>query len=76
MATANHSINATIQYILEVSKGTTESVGQQYTIVSVDLAVVKKAYATVWQNQTQFSNFIVRIGVFHTTCSVYAALGK
>ena len=45
--------NATVQHVLEVSKQATQSVGQEYTIVTFDLGVAQKA-------------FIIRIGVFHT----------
>ena len=47
----------------------------QYCIVTFDLAVAKKAYSLVWQ-QPEFKDIIVRMGVFHTICSIFDALGK
>ena len=68
--------NATVQHILEVSKKATENVGQDFTIVTFDLGVAKKAFNIVWQNHIRFGNVIIRIGVFHTICSLFGALGK
>ena len=77
MAPINFSINenATVQHIIEQSQAASLQVGQQYCIVTFDLAVAKKAYFLVWQ-QPDFENVIVRMGVFHTICSIFGALGK
>ena len=77
MPPINFSINenATVQYIIEQSQAASLQVGQQYCIVTFDLAVAKKAYSLVWQ-QPDFKNVIVRMGVFHTICSIFGALGK
>ena len=77
MAAINFSINenATVQHIIEHSQVASLQVGQQYCIVTFDLAVAKKAYSLVWQ-QPDFKNVIVRMGVFHTICSIFGALGK
>ena len=77
MAPINFSINenATVQHIIEQSQAASLQVGQQYCIVTFDLAVAKKAYSLVWQ-QPDFKNVIVRLGVFHTICSIFGALGK
>ena len=68
--------NSTVQHILKVSQEASRAVRQQYTIVTFDLAVAKKAYAILWQNPTMFKDIIVRMGVFHTTCAYFNALGK
>lgn len=39
---------ATVQHILRLSQSTSREIGQIYTIVTFDLAVVMKAYAIVW----------------------------
>ncbi|MES9950704.1 MAG: hypothetical protein ABW118_17235 [Candidatus Thiodiazotropha sp.] len=77
MPPINFSINenATVQHIIEQSQAASLEVGQQYCIVTFDLAVAKKAYSLVWQ-QPDFKNVIVRMGVFHTICSIFGALGK
>ena len=36
--------NATVQYILRLSQQASKEVGQQFTIITSDLAVAKKAY--------------------------------
>ena len=78
MAPLNESINenSTVQYILEQSIKASTEVDQEYAIVTFDLAVAKKAYALVWQYTEQFSKVIVRMGVFHTICSLFGTVGK
>ena len=77
MAPINFSINenATVQHIIEQSQAASLQVGQQYCKVTFDLVVAKKAYSLVWQ-QPDFKNVIVRMGVFHTICSIFGELGK
>ena len=65
-----------MQYILEQSLAASKEVGQEYAIVTFDLAVAKKAYALVWLYPEKFSKVIVRMGVFHTICSLFGTLGK
>ena len=74
----NESINenSTVQYILEQSLAASQEVGQEYAIVTFDLAVAKKAYALVWQYPEKFSKVIVRMGVFHTICLLFRTLMK
>ena len=67
---------ATVQHVLKLSQEASGEVGQPYTIVPFDLAVAKKAYALVWQNQQDFQNVIVRMGGFHLMCVYMGALGK
>ena len=61
---------------MEQSLAASQEVGQEYAIVTFDLAVAKKAYALVWQYPEKFSKVIVRMGVFHTICSLFGTLGK
>ena len=68
--------NSTVQYILKQSLAASHEVGQEYAIVTFDLAVAKKAYALVWQYYEKFSKVILRMGVFHTICSLFGTLGK
>ena len=78
MAPLNKSINdnSTVQYILEQSLKASGEIDQKYAIVTFDLAVAKKAYALVWQYSDLFSKIVVRMGVFHTICSLFGTVGK
>ena len=67
--------NSTVQHILEISMAATKEVNQEYTLVTSDLAVAKKAYMLVWQTE-KFKKIIVRHGVFHLVCSYMGAVGK
>lgn len=68
--------NATVQHIIRVSQAASREINQEYTIVTFDLAVAKKAYAIVWQDSCSFRDVIIRLGVFHTTCAYLGVLGK
>ena len=68
--------NATVQHILRLSQQASREVHQQYTVVTFDLAVAKKAYSLVWQSPEEFSDVIARMGSFHLTCAVMGALGR
>ena len=45
-------------------------------MVTLDLAVAKKAYSLVWQSPEEFNDVIVRTGSFNLTCAFMGALGK
>ena len=62
--------NATVQLILEVSQKATQNIGQEFTIVTFDLGVAKKAFNILWQHHIKFGNVIIKIGLFHTICSL------
>ena len=68
--------NVTVQHIVKLSQQASREVHQQYTVVTFDLAVAKKAYSLVWQSPEEFSDVIVRMGSFHLTCAFIGALGK
>ena len=68
--------NATVQHVLEVSQKATQNIGQEFTIVTFDLGVAKKVFNILWQNHIKFGNVIIKIGVFHTICSLFGAMGK
>ena len=55
-----------------------KEVGQQYSIniVTFDIAVAMKAYELLWEKSQDFSDVIVRIGVFHFLCAYMHAVGK
>ena len=56
----------TVQHILEESQKATQSVGQEFIIVTFDLGVTREAFNIVWQNERKSENVSIRIGVFHT----------
>ena len=78
MAPVNSPIteNATIQHIIKLSQAASREMQHQYTVLTFDLGVAKKAYEILWQNSNIFSDVLVRMGVFHITCSYLGALGK
>ncbi|KAK3742892.1 hypothetical protein RRG08_061489 [Elysia crispata] len=78
MAPINASINenSTIQAVIQISQEATREVEQEYTFVTFDLAVAKKAYALIWHDAERYKNVVIHLGVFHTVLSYLGALGK
>ena len=61
--------------MLEQSVKASSEAGQEYAVVTFDLAVAKKAYALIWQFSEQFSGIIVRMDVFHMICPLFGIVG-
>ena len=72
------SINkpSTVQKVLEISEAATREVGQEYTFVTFDHPVAKKAYHLVWQYPERYEKFVIHLGVFHTMLSYLGAIEK
>ena len=68
--------NATVQHILKLSRRASREVHQQYTVVTFDLAVAKKAYSLMWQRPEEFSDVIVRMVVFILTAHSWVPLER
>ena len=69
---------ATGKPLLHLSQETMKLVGQQFTIVTFDLAAAKNALNIVWQRQQEFKNVVIMLGIFHL-CRAYmymCTLGK
>ena len=56
-----------------LSQAATKEVWQKVIIVTFDLAVVRKAYNLLWQND-KFKDVFVRLGSFHNICSFFRAI--
>ena len=78
MAPVNSPIteNATIQHIIKLSQAVSREMQKQYTVLTFDLGIAKKAHEILWQNPNIFSDILARMSVFHTTCSYFSALEK
>ena len=68
--------NATIQQIIKLSQAASREIQQQHTVLTFDLGVAKNSHEILWQNPDLISDVLVRMGVFHTTCSYLGALRK
>ena len=44
--------------------------------MTFDLGIAQKSFNIVWQNHQKFGKVIIRIGEFHTICSLFGAIGK
>ena len=72
------SINelSTIQKVFDISEAATKEAGQEYTFLTFDLPVAKKAYHIMWQNPGKYEKFVIHLGAFHTMLSYLGAIGK
>ena len=78
MPTIQASINkpSTIQKVIEISEATTREVGQEYTFVTFDFPVARKAYHLTWQYPERYKKVVIHFGVFHIQLSYLGAIGK
>ena len=78
MPPINASVNelSTVQTLLQISMNATRDVGQDFTCVTFDLAVAKKAFDIVWNQPEIYKNVIIHLGAFHTTMSYLSVIGK
>jgi len=51
-------------------------VGQEYTLVTMDLATAKIAYDLIWSDHDLYQKVVLNLGPFHTMCSYMGAVGK
>ena len=68
--------NATVMHVLKISQEASAAVGQAYTIITLDLAVAKKAYEILWTYPDRFHNVIIRLGAFQMACAFIGSIGK
>ena len=51
-------------------------VGQEYTLVTMDLATAKIAYDLIWSDHDLYQKVVLNLGPFHTICSYMGAVGN
>ena len=67
--------NAAVKRTLEIAVKGAEEVGQQFTIVTYDLAAALKAYAIQALDAPRFDNVLILLGNFHLEMAFYGAMG-
>lgn len=65
-----------IYTVLSRCKYISESMGQQYMVVTFDQALYCKAKEIVWFKQAEFRNTIIRLGSFHIIMNFMKAIGQ
>jgi hypothetical protein len=66
----------TVYTILSRCKYISESLGQQYTIITFDQALYCRAKEIVWLKEDEFDKTIIRLGGFHTAMNFMRAIGE
>jgi len=51
-------------------------VGQEYTLVTMDLTAAKIAYDLIWSDHDLYQKVVLNLGPFHTMCSYMGAVAK
>ena len=52
------------------------SLGQEYSVVTFDLAIYMKAKEIQWRHPEKFDDIVVRMGGFHIAHNYLAVIGK
>lgn len=52
------------------------SLGQQYSVITFDLAIYMKAKEIQWRNPREFADVVIRMGGFHIALNFLAVIGK
>ena len=66
----------TVHQVQKTSQAVASAVDQQEIVIVMDQAVYSKALQIMWQQPSEFSNVIPRMGAFHITCTLLAVIGK
>ncbi|KAL1262233.1 hypothetical protein QQF64_007498 [Cirrhinus molitorella] len=67
---------STVHEVLHQSISIMKSLQLNNIVVVFDQALYAKAAEITWKHQELFKNIILRMGVFHTTCTFMATIGK
>ena len=67
---------STVYEVLNQSVSIMQSLQLTNMVCVFDQAMFSKAIEIVWKHQEKFNKIIVRLGVFHTICSLLSIIGK
>ena len=67
---------STVYEVLNQSLKIKDSLKLQSIVVVFDQALYAKATEIKWKHKEKFSNLILRVGVFHTICTLLGIIGK
>lgn len=67
---------STVNEILKQSLHIQQSLGLTKIVCVFDQALYAKAVEITWKHPEQFSSIIIRMGAFHTICTLIATIGK
>ena len=67
---------STVNEVLNQSLRIMQSLGLTKIVCVFDQALYAKAVEITWKHQEKFSDIIIRLGVFHTICTMLAIIGK
>ena len=66
---------STIKTAMLKAKRITESMGQEYVIFTADQQLYRIDVYVLWENQTMFNNFYLRLGGMHLLMSYVGCIG-
>lgn len=66
----------TVYTLLRKSVESARELGQEEVVVVFDQAIYSKAQEMVWYHGDEFNQVVLRMGAFHTTCTLLATIGK
>ena len=67
---------STIYTVLKHAQAISNTMGQEDTVITFDLAIYVKAKQIQWRSANEFSNVVIRMGTFHIALNFLAIIGK
>ena len=67
---------STIYTVLKHAQAISNTMGQEDTVITFDLAIYVKAKQIQWRFANEFSDVVIRMGTFHIALNFLAIIGK
>ena len=67
---------STIYTVLKHAQAISNSIGQEDTVITLDLAIYVKGKQIQWRFADEFSDVVIRMGTFHIALNFLAIIGK
>ena len=67
---------STVYTVIKQIQKMMSSLGQEYSVITFDLAIYMKAKEIQWRNPREFDKTVIRIDGFHIALNYLAVIGK
>ena len=66
----------TVYTVMKQVQQIMSSLGQEYSVVTFDLAIYMKTKEIQWRHPEEFDDTVIRMGGFHIALNYFAVIGK
>ena len=67
---------STVYTVIKIVQKMMDSLGQQHSVITFDLAIYMKAKEIQWSSPREFTDVVIRMGGFHIALNFLAVTGK